>query len=72
MPLQTYLQQLLNMTKTENIQNMSMKEMEQLSKINNRTLNAAQIVISTLPVLIIYPFLQKYFVTGLTLGSVKG
>ena len=46
--------------------------MEQLSKINNRTLNAAQIVISTLPVLIIYPFLQKYFVTGLTLGSVKG
>lgn len=72
MPLQTYLQQLLNMTKTENIQNMSMKEMEELSKINNRTLNAAQIVISTLPVLIIYPFLQKYFVTGLTLGSVKG
>ena len=72
MPLHTYLQQLLNMTKTENIQNMSMKEMEQLSKINNRTLNAAQIVISTLPVLIIYPFLQKYFVQGVMIGSIKG
>lgn len=72
MPLQTYLQQLLNMTKTSNLQNLSQKELEELSKINNRTLNAAQIVISTLPVLVIYPFLQKYFVTGLTLGSVKG
>ena len=72
MPLQTYLQQLLNMTKTSNLQNLSQKELEELSKINNRTLNAAQIVISTLPVLMIYPFLQKYFVTGLTLGSVKG
>lgn len=72
MPLQTYLQQLLNMTKTANLQNLSQKELEELSKINNRTLNAAQIVISVLPVLAIYPFLQKYFITGLTLGSVKG
>lgn len=72
MPLQTYLQQLLNMTKTASMQNMTQKELEEMSKINNRTFNAAQIVVSCVPVLVIYPFLQKYFVTGLTLGSVKG
>jgi len=27
---------------------------------------------STLPIIVLYPFLQKYFVKGLTLGSVKG
>ena len=30
------------------------------------------IVVSTLPMLIIYPFLQKYFEKGVTIGSVKG
>ena len=72
MPLQTYLQQLLSLTKAASMQNLSQKEMEEMAKINSRTFNAAQIVISSLPVLVIYPFLQKYFVTGLTLGSVKG
>ncbi len=70
-PLQSYLQVLLTQTKDSNMQNLSLKEIEELSKINTRTYNAAQIVISTLPVLAVYPFLQKYFVTGLTLGGVK-
>ena len=30
------------------------------------------IVVSTLPVIIIYPFLQKYFVQGVMIGSIKG
>ena len=36
------------------------------------TIRAAITVISTVPILIVYPFLQKYFVTGMALGSVKG
>ncbi|MBD2845011.1 carbohydrate ABC transporter permease [Paenibacillus sp. IB182496] len=37
-----------------------------------QTLKAAVIVFSNLPILIVYPFLQKYFAKGILLGSVKG
>ena len=30
------------------------------------------IVVSTLPILCIYPFVQKYFVNGVMIGSIKG
>ena len=36
------------------------------------TIRAAISVISALPILAVYPFLQRYFVTGLNVGSVKG
>ena len=36
------------------------------------SIKAAVIIVSTLPIIVLYPFLQKYFVKGLTLGSVKG
>ncbi len=37
-----------------------------------KTVNMALIVLSTLPIVMIYPFLQKYFAQGVLLGSVKG
>lgn len=42
------------------------------SKVTPMSIQAAAMVIAVLPVMVVYPFLQKYFVTGLTLGSVKG
>jgi putative aldouronate transport system permease protein len=36
------------------------------------TLKAAMIVVSTLPILVVYPFIQKYFVKGALMGSIKG
>ena len=36
------------------------------------SIRAAMTIIAVVPILFIYPFLQKYFVTGLTLGGVKG
>jgi len=35
-------------------------------------IKAAVIIVSTLPIIILYPFLQRFFIAGLTLGSVKG
>lgn len=36
------------------------------------SIKSAVIITSTLPIIILYPFLQKYFVKGITIGSVKG
>lgn len=42
-----------------------------LLNISQRTVKAAQIFIGMLPVLIIYPFLQRFFVKGIVLGAIK-
>jgi len=54
----------------------STKEIQSASDVNAtsvyaRSIEYAAIVVSTLPILIVYPFVQKYFVTGMTLGAVK-
>jgi hypothetical protein len=36
------------------------------------TIKYATIIVSTIPVLILYPFLQKYFVKGVMIGAIKG
>lgn len=42
-----------------------------LKNISQRTVKSAQIFIGTLPILLVYPFLQRYFVKGIVLGAVK-
>ena len=54
----------------------STKEITSASDVNTTTMYAkaveyAAIVVSTLPILCVYPFVQKYFVTGMTIGAVK-
>lgn len=44
---------------------------EQLKNISERTVKSSQIFISVIPVLMVYPFLQRYFIKGIVLGSVK-
>jgi putative aldouronate transport system permease protein len=44
---------------------------EELANIAQRTVKAAQIFIGALPILIVYPFMQKYFINGMVLGAVK-
>ena len=66
-PLQTYIQQLtVDITQVTDAE-----QLKQMASMNNRTFNAAKIVVSTVPLLVIYPFLQKYFVSGMVIGAVK-
>jgi putative aldouronate transport system permease protein len=36
------------------------------------TIKAATVMFATVPILLVYPWLQKYFITGVMIGSVKG
>jgi putative aldouronate transport system permease protein len=38
----------------------------------SRTIRYATIMVSTLPIICVYPFLQKYFVKGVMIGAIKG
>ncbi|UQZ35204.1 ABC transporter permease [Paenibacillus sp. PK3_47] len=70
-PLQSYLQTLLQ--SFEQIMLKSGTDYTQLlSMMNARTGRAAQMFLGAIPILLVYPFLQKYFTKGLVLGSVKG
>lgn len=42
------------------------------NKISSESLIAAQVIVTTIPIICVYPFLQKYFVKGIMMGSVKG
>lgn len=70
-PLMTYIQS-LNVNIAELLQaGTNAKELSSLTEISNKNLNAAKIVVAVIPLLLIYPLLQKYFVTGIVVGSVK-
>ncbi len=66
-PLQTYLQTIVVQLNLKSITNIS-----QVTKISEQNSKCAQIIIAMLPILAVYPFLQKYFTKGIVLGSVKG
>lgn len=40
--------------------------------VNTETMKMATLVVSILPIIMLYPFLQKYFAKGVMVGSVKG
>lgn len=68
-PLQTYIQAMA--IRTSDMSTMGLSAEQMMAVMSQRTFNAAKIVISTVPILLIYPFMQRYFVAGITLGSVK-
>lgn len=47
------------------------EELKRIMELSDSTVNSAKIFIAMIPILIVYPFMQRYFVTGLVMGSVK-
>jgi len=67
-PIQLLLYNILN-----NVTNVEIATQEGFSTPGlSDTLKAATVMFATVPILLIYPWLQKYFITGVTIGAVKG
>lgn len=65
LPLATFMQTIIVQA------DMSQIDPNVVANQSQRTLRASQIFISALPILMVYPFLQRYFVTGIVVGAVK-
>lgn len=69
-PLQTYLSTLI-MSINSQMTSVSIEQIKAMENLSEKTLQTAQIFMGALPIMVVYPFLQKYFVKGMTVGSVK-
>lgn len=70
-PIMTYIQS-LNVDIQELLKSgATSTSLEKVTELSNRNLNAAKIVVAVIPLLLIYPILQKYLITGMVMGSVK-
>ena len=70
-PVMTYIQSL-----SVNLEELikaggSANALANAAEVSNQNLNAAKIVVAVIPLLLIYPLLQKYLITGIVMGSVK-
>lgn len=54
------------------LQDVANQSPEDLNSVTEESIKAAGVFVMTVPMLIVYPFLQKYFVKGVLIGSVKG
>lgn len=68
-PLQLYLREILILSNTESM-NSATSSTDALAV--SETIKYSTVMVSTVPILIVYPFLQKYFVKGVMIGAVKG
>ncbi|MDN4617349.1 carbohydrate ABC transporter permease [Paenibacillus sp. PsM32] len=71
-PLQTILQQMLTAAEAMR-KNLSMNAMMSAgNSVTTESMKMAMVIISVVPIATVYPFIQKYFVQGIMVGSVKG
>ena len=70
-PLMTYLQSVVLKFDVTKITSEQLMMNPSLMEVTGRGIKGALILLCTVPILMIYPFLQKYFVSGVVMGSVK-
>jgi len=67
-PLQTFLQSIIIKM---DLRFLKSQDIELMQKLSDRTSKAAQIFVAAFPILVIYPVLQRFFIKGIVMGSVK-
>lgn len=74
-PLQLYLYEMIYnamQVLNEGANAQSVVSIESAMNLTPDSIRAATIVVSTVPILVVYPFLQRFFIKGMVVGSVKG
>lgn len=75
-PLQSYLYVMLESSDPAKLAGSSgtltPEQIEALKNIGGKNIQAAQIFLGMLPIALVYPFVQRFFIKGITIGSVKG
>lgn len=72
-PLQIYLREtLITSNSLLGLMAQTMAEQDQSAKVYTPALQMAAVVLSSIPIIAIYPFLQKHFDKGIMVGSIKG
>ncbi|WP_408015074.1 carbohydrate ABC transporter permease [Saccharibacillus alkalitolerans] len=75
LPIQTKLQQILNSNimseQMAQLDSAAQGRMSQMKTVTTKSLSMATMMVATIPILCVYPFLQKYFVKGVLVGSLK-
>ncbi|WP_127491117.1 carbohydrate ABC transporter permease [Paenibacillus glycanilyticus] len=69
-PIQTFLYRIVALSGSNQIASMVPDNV--VRKVTSQSVKLATMVVATLPIVIVYPFLQKYFVKGFMIGSIKG
>ena len=71
MPLQTYIQSLSASVSVNDMTTLTAEQLNDKMSMSSLSFNSAKALVAIVPLLIIYPFLQKYFVKGIVIGAVK-
>ena len=69
-PLQQYLYEIV--TESINVDKEMSMDAQENAALNTDAIRSATIMLACVPIMCVYPFLQKYFVKGMRVGSVKG
>lgn len=74
MPLQIFLREVLVQNEIVDFMSLTSDEMESIARRQAmaQIMKYGLIIVATVPVLLIYPFVQKYYVKGIMVGSIKG
>ncbi|QTH44273.1 carbohydrate ABC transporter permease [Cohnella sp. LGH] len=74
-PVQTMLRQIINASTVTDFLSSAdsgaIARIEKMQKVTSKSISMATMMVATLPIITLYPFLQRYFVKGVMIGSLK-